>query len=213
MRFSEILVLMIISGVVLSNPLVDFFSEIAGMRDYHIVVEMVFHVRDPETWEFLTPDPSITFEVAVRDMEDFYFKIREPEIFSGVEFAYSSSTGRLYSGFEGNYTMDVYNMPKSFVVDLVRGMMDSLREPLFSVNYKENDGEYVFSFEYTPMMLFIIKRLRIEPIKMKIVLSGNSAEPKELIFIGGEDEWVKMKFLKFEYGKPVDEFFKIVQGS
>jgi hypothetical protein len=212
LRIKTLIFLFFLVIFALSDPLIDFFSEIAGERDYCMTLQITFHVRDPERNEFPSSDPKASFFFAIRNMEDFYFQVLEPEIFKGVEFIYFSDSDRLYSGFQGNYSIDIFSLKDDYMIQIVQNIVDSLKEPLFSIR-KEDKGKYVeYSFDYTSVMIFIIKRLKIEPIRVVTVVEKTPPEIKEIRFLGNNEEYVKLSILSFQANCDVERFFKIQQG-
>lgn len=212
MRLSKFLVFfaLISASLVLSDPLADFFSRIAGKRNFVVDVDIVFHVKD-ENGKFLNPDPEAKFLLVVRNMEDYYFRLEEPKVFSGIEFVYFSRSERLYSGFDGKYTIDVMAVSQDYIVSTVKDILDSLKEPLFSVEKRVVGKLMVYEFKYTQVMKFIIRRLQIEPIRMELFVDEKEALLKKIRILGGDDEYVDLNLSKFEISQNVDGYFKSVQ--
>ncbi len=212
MRLSKFLVFfaLISASLVLSDPLADFFSRIAGKRNFVVDVDIVFHVKD-ENGKFLNPDPEAKFLLVVRNMEDYYFRLEEPKVFSGIEFVYFSRSERLYSGFDGKYTIDVMAVSQDYIVSTVKDILDSLKEPLFSVEKRVVGKLMVYEFKYTQVMKFIIRRLQIEPIRMELFVDEKKALLKKIRILGGDDEYVDLNLSKFEISQNVDGYFKSVQ--
>ncbi len=212
MRLSKFLVFfaLISASLVLSDPLADFFSRIAGKRNFVVDVDIVFHVKD-ENGKFLNPDPEAKFLLVVRNMEDYYFRLEEPKVFSGIEFVYFSRSERLYSGFDGKYTIDVMAVSQDYIVSTVKDILDSLKEPLFRVEKRVVGELMVYEFKYTQVMKFIIRRLQIEPIRMELFVDEKKALLKKIRILGGDDEYVDLNLSKFEISQNVDGYFKSVQ--
>ncbi len=212
MRLSKFLVFfaLISASLVLSDPLADFFSRIAGKRNFVVDVDIVFHVKD-ENGKFLNPDPEAKFLLVVRNMEDYYFRLEEPKVFSGIEFVYFSRSERLYSGFDGKYTIDVMAVSQDYIVSTVKDILDSLKEPLFRVEKRVVGELMVYEFKYTQVMKFIIRRLQIEPIRMELFVDEKEALLKKIRILGGDDEYVDLNLSKFEISQNVDGYFKSVQ--
>ncbi len=212
MRLSKFLVFfaLISASLVLSDPLADFFSRIAGKRNFVVDVDIVFHVKD-ENGKFLNPDPEAKFLLVVRNMEDYYFRLEEPKVFSGIEFVYFSRSERLYSGFDGKYTIDVMAVSQDYIVSTVKDILDSLKEPLFRVEKRVVGELMVYEFKYTQVMRFIIRRLQIEPIRMELFVDEKKALLKKIRILGGDDEYVDLNLSKFEISQNVDGYFKSVQ--
>ncbi len=212
MRLSKFLVFftLISAALVLSDPLADFFSRIAGKRNFVVDIDIVFHVKD-ENGKFLNPDPEAKFLLVVRNMEDYYFRLEEPKVFSGIEFVYFSRSERLYSGFDGKYTIDVMAVSQDYIVSTVKDILDSLKEPLFSVEKRILGKLIVYEFKYTQVMRFIIRRLQIEPIRMELFVDEKNALLKKIRILGSDDEYVDLNLSKFEVSQNVDGYFKSVQ--
>ena len=213
MRLSEIAVLLLLPVLLFSDPLVEFFSDIAGVRNYCMDVGITFHVIDPEKGKFLNPDPEIEFVFVVRNLEDFYIEMIKPDVFKGTKFAYLSDSGRLYSGFNGKYTIDVLQFERGTLLSTLKNFIDSLREPLFDVA-KNDEGSYVvYEFRYTKVMSFIIRRLDIEPVMISVVVSKSPPLVRKIRLIGPGQEYVEMRLFDFRAGCKTDDFFKPFSGS
>ena len=213
MRLSKFSLILLLSILTLgfSDPLADFFAKIAGKRNFVVDIEMVFHIRD-ESGNFMRPDPRAKFLLVIRNMEDYYFRMEEPEVFSGIEFVYFSRSERLYSGFNGKYTIDVMAVSQDYIVSRVKDVLDSLKDPLFSIEKRVAGETIVYEFKYTQVMRFIIRRLQIEPIRMELFVDRERSILRRIRILGSNDEYVDMNLVKFETPQDVDEYFKSVQG-
>ncbi len=206
--FPFVMLLLVTLGI--SEPLADFFARVAGKRNFVVDVDMVFHVRDKDG-EFIKPNPEARFLLVIRNMEDYYFRLEKPDVFSGIEFVYFSRSERLYSGFNGKYTMDVMAVSQDYIVNTVKDVLDSLKEPLFAVEKKTSGDITVYNFKYTQVMRFIIRRLQIEPIRMEIFVDRRKISLKKIRLLGSDDEYVDMNVIRLETPQSVDEYFKSVQ--
>ena len=193
-----------------SDPLTDFFAKVAGKRNFVVDIDMVFHVKD-EDGKFMKPDPEAKFLLVIRNMEDYFFKLEKPAVFSGIEFVYFSRSERLYSGFNGRYTIDVMTVSQDYIVNTVKDVLDSLKEPLFRIEKSVNGDVTIYSFKYTQVMRFIIRRLQIEPIRMEIFVDRKKVSLKKIRMLGSDDEYVDMNVVDFETPQSVDGYFKSVQ--
>ena len=213
MRLNEVTALLLLPVLFFSDPLIDFFSGIAGERNYCMDIEITFHVIDPEKGGFLTPNPEVRFVFVVRNLEDFYIEMTRPEVFKGTKFVYLSDSGRLYSGFDGRYTIDVLQFERGTLLSILKNFIDSLREPLFNI-MKEDEGSYViYEFKYTKVMSFIIRRLDIEPVMISIAVSKNPPMVKKIRLVGPGQEYVEMRIFEFRAGCQTDDYFKPFSGS
>ncbi len=199
-----------ISALGFSDPLADFFAKVAGKRNFVVDIDMVFHVRD-ESGKFIKPNPEAEFLLVIRNMEDYYFKLEKPVVFSGIEFVYFSRSERLYSGFNGKYTMDVMTVSQDYIVNTVKDVLDSLKEPLFAIEKKTSGNITIYSFKYTQVMRFIIRRLQIEPIRMEMFVDRRRISLRKIRLLGNDDEYVDMNVVKLETPQSVDGYFKSVQ--
>ncbi len=199
-----------ISALGFSDPLADFFAKVAGKRNFVVDIDMVFHVKD-ESGKFIKPNPEAEFLLVIRNMEDYYFKLEKPVIFSGIEFVYFSRSERLYSGFNGKYTMDVMTVSQDYIVNTVKDVLDSLKEPLFAIEKKTSGNITIYSFKYTQVMRFIIRRLQIEPIRMEMFVDRKRISLRKIRLLGSDDEYVDMNVVKLETPQSVDGYFKSVQ--
>ncbi len=199
-----------ISALGFSDPLADFFAKVAGKRNFVVDIDMVFHVKD-ESGKFIKPNPEAEFLLVIRNMEDYYFKLEKPVVFSGIEFVYFSRSERLYSGFNGKYTMDVMTVSQDYIVNTVKDVLDSLKEPLFAIEKKTSGNITIYSFKYTQVMRFIIRRLQIEPIRMEMFVDRRRISLRKIRLLGNDDEYVDMNVVKLETPQSVDGYFKSVQ--
>ncbi len=214
MRFSEFILALLIVALLttsLADPLIDFFVSMAGNRDFLTEIELVFHLKD-ESGNWIEPEPATRFMMIVRNMSDYYFKLEKPDVFSGVEFIYFSESGRLYSGFNGKYTIDIVDLPREYMVNIVKDILDSLKEPLFDVMLTKKDGVVMYNFEYTQVMRFIIRRLRIEPIRVVAFVKEKSHYLEKIRFLGEDGEYVDINILKLKVLKDTSAYFKVEQG-
>ena len=193
-----------------SDPLSDFFSKVAGHRNFVADIKMVFHVKDKDG-NFMDPDPKAKFLLVIRNMEDYYFKLEEPRVFSGIEFVYFSRSERLYSGFNGKYTIDVLTVSQDYIVNTVKDVLDSLKDPLFSIERRTDGKHEIYEFKYTQVMRFIIRRLQIEPIRMELFVDRERATLSRIRILGSGDEYIDMELVEFEMPQDVDDYFKNVQ--
>ena len=213
MPSNKVFIVLLLPALLLSDPLIDFFSGIAGERNYCMDIGITFHVIDPEKGKFLNPDPEVRFVFVVRNLEDFYIEMIKPEVFKGTKFAYLSDSGRLYSGFDGKYTIDVLQFEKGTLLSILKNFIDSLREPLFNIMKKDEGNYVVYDFEYTKVMSFIIRRLDIEPVMISAVVSKDPPMIEKIKLIGSGQEYVEMRIFEFRAGCQTDSYFKPFSGS
>ncbi len=202
----EVFSILIITSLVLSqSALMDFFKEIAGVRDFRVVGNLVFHVKN-ENGEI--SETEMGGILMIRNLEDLYIEIEKPSVLSGLVFVYINDAKRLYSGFNGKMDMDVIDTNRNFIKEILASIIDVISSPFFSYSVRR-DGEYEI-YKFFPVAKSFLHKVGIEPITIDTVFKRST--PKKIRITNGEgNEFIEIDIKEFEIGADVDEFFNSVR--
>lgn len=201
MKFKRIFVLFaftfLLNTVITGNALFDLIENIAGVRDFFFKIQVQSHVKANERdySDFL-----LTASIAIRNLEDFYFLIEEPEEFSELSFTYYSRTKRLYSRFPGYEDIDTIELPIEAIVNGLDTVLKILETPIFTTKIDEK------TVTIYPVVASLMKSAGIEPVILKIGLSDGKISTVQ-IFTLDSDEYVRIDVLQMIVNANVDRYF------
>lgn len=183
--------------VVTGNALFDLVENIAGARDFFFKIQVQSHTKANER---NYNDFQLTVSIAVRNLEDFYFLVEEPEEFSELSFTYYSRTNRLYSRFPGYEDIDTIKLPIETVLNSLGTLLKILETPIFTIRLEEN------TLTIYPVVATLMKSAGMEPVILKIGLSGSKISTIQISTLNS-DEYVRIDVLQMIANADVDRYF------
>lgn len=194
MRKTITLLTILFAFVTLANPILDLVENLAGVRDIFIEFELIMRVKNQEQIQ----ESSISGDLAIRNLEDFYFLIKEPSIISQLSFAYISRTKRLYSSFPGYLDMENVQLPVINFMEILQSILKIMQTP---VVITQIEGDTVTINPTT-----LIAGRSAEPVVFKMRIRDGLIE--ELTITNkSEDEYIKVKINKITLNSNVDVYF------
>ncbi len=194
MRKAIILLTILFAFVTLANPILDLVENLAGVRDIFIEFELVMRVKNQEQIQ----ESSISGDLAIRNLEDFYFLIKKPSVISQLSFVYISRTKRLYSSFPGYLDMENIQLSVINFVEILQSILKIIQTP---VVITQIEGDTVTINPTT-----LIAGRSAEPVVFKMRIRDGLIE--ELTITNkSEDEYIKMKINKISLNSNVDVYF------
>ncbi len=194
MRKAIILLTILFTFVTLANPILDLVENLAGVRDIFIEFELVMRVKNQEQIQ----ESSISGDLAIRNLEDFYFLIKKPSVISQLSFVYISRTKRLYSSFPGYLDMENIQLSVINFVEILQSILKIIQTP---VVITQIEGDTVTINPTT-----LIAGRSAEPVVFKMRIRDGLIE--ELTITNkSEDEYIKMKINKISLNSNVDVYF------
>ncbi len=204
LRFFFTILFLSITGILYSqSELISFFSSIAGERNFVIDSSLYFHVYNKEKNSYA--DFEMEIFAVVRNMEDFYIKVKKPKIIDGITFIYFSDSNRIYSGYGNKFYMDSVETSGDVITKTVKEALDVLSSPFFIYRKKVEEGITFYTFSLSSALF--LKRLGIEPVSVSVVFNKNKL--KEVAIYGERNEYVKLILNEFLVGINVDKYFKL----
>jgi len=192
------------SALFSQSELINFFSSIAGERNFVADLSLYFHVYNKEKQKISDFEMSVFF--VVRNMEDFYIKVEKPDVIGGITFVYYSNSNRMYSGYGDKFYMDSVEVPESIIVKTTKQVLDVLSSPFFVYKRKKDENGAIF-YTFALSSALFLRKLGIEPISISVKFIEN--KPKEIIINGEKDEYVKLILNRFEPQSNVNKYFAI----
>ncbi|MFN4189819.1 MAG: hypothetical protein ACK4E2_02345 [Pseudothermotoga sp.] len=194
MRKTITLLIILFAFITLANPILDLVENLAGVRDIFIEFELIMRVKNQEQIQ----ESSISGDLAIRNLEDFYFLIKEPSIISQLSFAYISRTKRLYSSFPGYLDMENVQLPVINLMEILQSILKIMQTP---VVITQIEGDTVTINPTT-----LIAGRSAEPVVFKMRIKDGLIE--ELTITNkSEDEYIKVKINKITLNSNVDVYF------
>jgi len=206
-RFLFLALILSITGMSYSqSELISFFSSAAGERNFVIDSSLNFHVYNNEKKEYA--DFDMEMFVVVRNMEDFYIKVKKPDVINGITFVYFSDSNRIYSGYDDKFYVDSVKTSEDIVIKAIKRVLDVLSSPFFIYKRRrEKDEMTVYTFSITSALF--LRKIGIEPVAVSAVFSKNKL--REIVIQGEKDEYVKLTLNEFLVKANVDDYFKITE--
>ncbi|MGJ8454264.1 hypothetical protein ACSFC1_03045 [Pseudothermotoga sp. U03pept] len=186
------------SLTVLANPLLDLVESLAGVRDFYLEFELVMRVKSQEQYQ----ESTVSGDIAVRNLEDFYLLIKEPSVVSQLSFAYISRTKRLYSSFPGYTDMENVELPLTNIVEVFLAVLKMIQTPVVVTKF---DGD---TLTITPTVLIAGKSN--DPVVFKMKVKEGLIE-EFLVTNKSGDEYIKIKVKNLVLNAKVDHYFHFVQ--
>ncbi|MFN3283100.1 MAG: hypothetical protein ACK40Q_02540 [Pseudothermotoga sp.] len=194
MRKTITLLTILFAFITLANPILDLVENLAGVRDIFIEFELIMRVKNQEQIQ----ESSIGGDLAIRNLEDFYFLIKKPSIISQLTFDYISSTKRLYSSFPGYLDMENVQLSVINFMEILQSILKIMQTP---VVITQIEGDTVTISPTT-----LIAGRSAEPVVFKMRIREGLIE--ELTITNkSEDEYIKVKINKFSLNPNVDVYF------
>lgn len=176
--------------------LFDLVEQFAGVRDFLVEFELSAEVKQQEAKRTLQTRGIL----AVRNLEDFYFSIREPTFISNLSFVYISRIKRLMFDTGSGLDFESLDIPVSSIVQSIQTAIRILQTPLVNV---KNEGDFiVLSFSR-----LITQRVQ-EPIKVRLEMIDEQLRSIEILSPSGEEKIV-IKINKLVLSAKVDEYFHL----
>ncbi len=194
MRKTVVFVISFFALTVIANPVLDLVENIAGVRDIFVEFELLMRVKNQEKFQ----ESSISGDLAIRNLEDFYLLIKEPSVISQLSFAYISRTKRLYSAFPGYLDMENIEVPITNFIEFFQNILKIIQTPVVVTSF---DGDTV---TVSPTALVAGKSKDPVVFKMKI---KNGFIQELMITSKDESEYIKVKINKMSLNADVDKYF------
>lgn len=176
--------------------LFDLVEQFAGVRDFLVEFELSAEVKQQEAKRTLQTRGIL----AVRNLEDFYFSIREPTFISNLSFVYISRIKRLMFDTGSGLDFESLDIPVSSIVQSIQTAIRILQTPLVNI---KNEGDFiVLSFSR-----LITQRMQ-EPIKVRLEMIDEQLRSIEILSPSGEEKIV-IKINKLVLSAKVDEYFHL----
>ncbi|MEN3009036.1 hypothetical protein [Pseudothermotoga sp.] len=178
-----------------TTSLFDLVEQFAGVRDFLVEFELKAEVKQQDAKRTLQSSGLLV----IRNLEDFYFLVKEPAFISNLSFTYISRIKRLIFNTGSGFDFESLEIPISSIVQSIQTAMRILQTPLVSV---ENEGDsVVLSFSR-----FITQRVQ-EPIKVRFEVKDKQLKSIEIISPSGEEK-IAIKINKLILNAKVDEYFQ-----
>ncbi|MEJ5228610.1 MAG: hypothetical protein WHT65_01265 [Pseudothermotoga sp.] len=186
------------SLTVLANPLLDLVENLAGARDFYLEFELTMHVKNQGQYQ----ESTLSGDLAVRNLEDFYILIREPSVISQLSFAYISRTKRLYSSFPGYLDMENIELPLTNIVEVFLAVLKMIQTPVVITKF-EGDTLII-----NPTVLIAGKSN--DPVVFKMKVKDGLIE-EFLITNRSGDEYIKIKVNNLTLNANVSSYFNFAR--
>ena len=184
------------------REIIEFFSSIAGERNFIVDFSIYFHVYDEEKQNY--SDFEMSMFTVVRDMADFYVKVKKPEVVNDITFVYYSDSNRIYSGYDDKFYMDSVEIPDDIIIKIVNETLDVLSSPFFIYKReKVENGDVLYTFSLSSAIF--LRKLGIEPISVSVVFSNDKL--REITINGEKNDYVKIILNELKAGINVDNYF------
>lgn len=194
MRKTITLLTILFAFVTLANPILDLVENLAGVRDIFIEFELIMRVKNQEQIQ----ESSICGDLAIRNLEDFYFLIKKPSVISQLSFIYIARTKRLYSSFPGYLDMENVQLSVINFMEILQSILKIMQTP---VVITQIEGDTVTINPTT-----LIAGRSAEPVVFKMRIRDGLIE--ELTITNkSEDEYIKVKINKMSLNSNVDLYF------
>lgn len=179
-----------------TSLLFDLVEQFAGVRDFLVEFELSAEVKQQQVRRTLQTRGIL----AVRNLEDFYFSIREPTFISDLSFVYISRIKRLMFNTGSGLDFESLDIPVSSIVQSIQAAIRILQTPLVNV---KNEGDFiVLSFSR-----LITQRVQ-EPIRVRLEMKDEQLKSIEILNPSGEEK-ITIKINKLILNAKVDEYFHL----
>lgn len=167
-----------------------FIEKMAGQRDFSISVKLTFETLDGEKRKVFTT----AFDMKVDNLENFNFKMKQPEILNGIVINYNIISKRIEYVYKNIKTSEIAKAETTQIGGIVQNITDFLSSPLFDAK------EYKDYVEFRPKNFQVLSRFGVQPIIVRMYVKNDLPERIE-ITNDKTDEKVTLKFEKFIIGK------------
>lgn len=179
-----------------TSLLFDLVEQFAGVRDFLVEFELSAEVKQQEVKRTLQTCGLL----AIRNLEDFYFLIKEPAFISNLSFVYISRIKRLIFNTGSGLDFESLDIPVSSIVQSVQAAIRILQTPLVSI---KSEGDFiVLSFSR------LITQQVQEPIKVRLEMKDRQLKSIEILSPSGEER-IAIKINKLVLNAKVDEYFHL----
>ncbi|KAF2961851.1 hypothetical protein [Fervidobacterium sp. 2310opik-2] len=167
-----------------------FIEKMAGQRDFSISVKLTFETLDGEKRKVFTT----AFDMRVDNLENFNFKMKQPEILDGIVINYNVISKKIEYVYKNIKTSEIAKAETTQIGEIVQNITDFLSSPLFDAK------EYKDYVEFRPKNFQVLSRFGVQPIIVRMYVKNDLPERIE-ITNDKTDEKVTLKFEKFIIGK------------
>ncbi len=167
-----------------------FIEKMAGQRDFSISVKLTFETLDVEKRKFFTT----AFDMKVDNLENFNFKMRQPEILSGIVINYNLISRKIEYVYKNIKTSEIVKSEITQIGGIIQNVTDFLSSPLFDAK------EYKDYVEFRPKNFQVLSRFGVQPIVVRMYVKNDL--PKRIEITNDKtDEKVTLNFENFFIGK------------
>lgn len=175
--------------------LFELAEQFAGVRDFVVDFDLTANTKQSDVRTF-----HMSGLLAVRNLEDFYLLIKEPEFVSNLYFVYFSRIRRLVFGGENFQDFESFEIPVYFIVQSIQTALKMLQTPLVIVSSQADSVTLSFSRLVTQQLQ--------EPIKVRLEIREGQLRSFEILS-PSEEEKVIVKINRLELNAKTDQYFQL----